>query len=522
VDMPFLPGFSNNNNVSGLVEGIAAVATLGILPLVVTVKQTGLSAIILKDPGMCTFGTTKKLLRKILLQLVSGIVSSIVSKCGNDNMIHKTAEECGLYIAYNLPVDPNHPAVKAKAKEDPKAVTAASWFFAPHNRLAYRNMEKLVKCAPVPKGSAPACDLPAASDADLKIFEGVNVGGASVETMCKRMNVDGFLVLKDGRVLHEVYMNGQSADDKHMMFSVTKGITGLLAEILIHEGKLDDSKLVTDYCPELAAADGLTGATVRHVLDMQVACKWDETYPDESTTSDISKFCYAARWLPYPESYKSSTHVPSMFEYCKTIRRGNGTHRMHEKHGLGWHYSTPLSDVLGFVVAAAEGKSLHQIFSERIWSKLGCESDCCIAGDTTGVGLAGSGWCTTLRDAGRYATMIAAGGKFNGQQVVAAEVIDKLRNGGDPAKFKMIAPMGDGGKSCSYISQWYSDGKGTLKSFGIHGQFVGTYANSGVSVVLQSSNKPSDGGIALIVAPFFGQALDAAFVGQYGVKVEAL
>ena len=81
-------------------------------------------------------------------------VAAALNKCGDDKMIVKSAEDEGLYMA-NTPADANDPAAAAKCKEDAKAVTAANWWFAPYNRLAYRNMEKLVQCAHVPRGAMP-------------------------------------------------------------------------------------------------------------------------------------------------------------------------------------------------------------------------------------------------------------------------------------------------------------------------------------------------------------------------------
>ena len=65
-------------------------------------------------------------------------------------------------------------------------------------------MEKLVQCAHVSRGATPALPLEPADDADLKLFQSVAVpGGVPIETMLARMNVDGFLVLKGGKVLAE-------------------------------------------------------------------------------------------------------------------------------------------------------------------------------------------------------------------------------------------------------------------------------------------------------------------------------
>ena len=203
-----------------VVEVVVLIFTLGLLPVIVVLCQGGLGGLILQDASMVSFPMTQRWLRRKIQGMMVPAVAAALNKCGDDKMIMKSAEDEGLYMA-NTPADANDPAAAAKCKEDAKAVTAANWWFAPYNRLAYRNMEKLVQCAHVSRGATPALPLEPADDADLKIFQSVAVpGGVPIETMLARMNVDGFLVLKGGKVLAEHYMNGQQPTDRHLMFSV--------------------------------------------------------------------------------------------------------------------------------------------------------------------------------------------------------------------------------------------------------------------------------------------------------------
>jgi len=497
-----------------VVEVVVLIFTLGLLPVIVVLCQGGLGGLILQDASMVSFPMTQRWLRRKIQGMMVPAVAAALNKCGDDKMIVKSAEDEGLYMA-NTPADANDTAAAAKCKEDAKAVTAANWWFAPYNRLAYRNMEKLVQCAHVSRGATPALPLEPADDADLKIFQSVAVpGGVPIETMLARMNVDGFLVLKGGKVLAEHYMNGQQPTDRHLMFSVSKCLVGLLAEILVDEGRLDDAQLVSHYVPDFAGASALTHATVRNVLNMEVACSWSEVYPASATTrSDVCKYLYSANWLPWPVSYKVDERSDGVRAFCKTLERF-GPSVMNLDHGRSFHYATALTDVLGFVVAAVEGKPLHQVFAERIWCKLGADADCLFAADKAGVALAGAGWTATLRDAGRLAAMLAAGGAWNGQQVVPPTVMAKLRAGGDPKHNPWFVLWGDGGIERSYLSQFYCHAGRSLQAYGIHGQHIGAYQRSGVSVVLQSSNKTFDSGLGNIMAQHFGELVDAAFCQQ--------
>jgi CubicO group peptidase (beta-lactamase class C family) len=73
---------------------------------------------------------------------------------------------------------------------------------------------------------------------------------------------DGMLILHKGEVVYERYFGCLEEDGKHAIMSMTKSITGLLGEILVAEGVLDDTLLVRDVIPEIGDSAFAT-ATVR-------------------------------------------------------------------------------------------------------------------------------------------------------------------------------------------------------------------------------------------------------------------
>ena len=79
-----------------------------------------------------------------------------------------------------------------------------------------------------------------------------------------------------------------------------KSVTGLLAEILVAEGALDDSARVRDIVPEIGDSAFAT-ATVRQVMDMTTGVKYSENYADPK--ADIWLYSAAASPLPKAEDY---------------------------------------------------------------------------------------------------------------------------------------------------------------------------------------------------------------------------
>ncbi len=63
---------------------------------------------------------------------------------------------------------------------------------------------------------------------------------------------DGFLVLQGGQALMEWYDSGLRPEIPHVVFSVSKSISAILAGVVIGDGRLDPEAPVTQYIPEVA------------------------------------------------------------------------------------------------------------------------------------------------------------------------------------------------------------------------------------------------------------------------------
>jgi CubicO group peptidase (beta-lactamase class C family) len=71
--------------------------------------------------------------------------------------------------------------------------------------------------------------------------------------------------MKDGEIVHEQYAGHLTPTTTHLMFSVTKSVTGLVTGLVVDRCGLDPTSLVGDILPE-AADSGFGDCTVRDVL----------------------------------------------------------------------------------------------------------------------------------------------------------------------------------------------------------------------------------------------------------------
>ena len=268
---------------------------------------------------------------------------------------------------------------------------------------------------------------------------------------------DGMLIMHKGRVVYEKYSGCLTEDGKHAAMSMTKSLTGLLAQILVTEGTLDETKRVIDIIPEIKGSAFAT-ATVREVMDMTTGVKYSENYADPN--ADIWVYSRAASPLPKPEGYKGPN---GYWEYLQQVQPDG-------RHGDEFHYKTINSDMLGWIITRVTGKEVTQLASERLWSKMGAEQAAYQTVDGKGVPFAGGGLTASLRDLGRLGQLMLDEGVINGRRLFPAEVAQRIRQGGDPSKFAGFPTIPDG----SYTSQWwvFHNEHGAYAARGVHGQTI--------------------------------------------------
>jgi len=269
---------------------------------------------------------------------------------------------------------------------------------------------------------------------------------------------DGMLILHKGQVVYERYFGCLEEDGKHAIMSMTKSFTGLLAEIMVVEGALDDTALVSDIIPEIGDS-AFASATVRQVMDMTTGVKYSEDYSDPN--ADIWLYSAAASPLPKPEGYEGPD---GYWEYLQQVEaEGN--------HGDEFHYKTINSDMLGWIISRVSGKSVTELTSERLWRRMGVEQDAYQTVDGKGVPFAGGGITAGLRDLGRLGQLMLNGGELNGERLFPAEVVAKISAGGDRSKFGSGFPTIGAG---SYTSQWwvFHNDHGAYAARGVHGQTI--------------------------------------------------
>ncbi len=338
-------------------------------------------------------------------------------------------------------------------------VTLANWRQAPFSSWSFHNLRRVLPTEALPvERYGPAYTL---ESRDLHRLPLTDQAGrsSSLSAVLEQTYTTGFLVLHRGRLVFEWYDRGLSARRPHVIFSVTKSVTGALAGILADRGLLDPEAPVADLLPEVAGS-AYEDATLRHLLDMTVGSGFVEDY--ENPTPEYLAYRAASAWNPSAEADRVDLR-----SFLSGLSKGG------PPHGYAFHYVSPNSDLLGWAIERAAGKSYAELLAEEIWQPMGAEGEAYITIDRLGAPRTAGGLCVTGRDLARFGELMRLGGCLNGKQILPHWWLEDIHEAGDRdawqrGNFAEFLPQG------RYRSQWYQlgDDDGTLFGIGIHGQWL--------------------------------------------------
>ena len=338
----------------------------------------------------------------------------------------------------------------------------SDFFSFPKLRWTVCHIRELMPTKQVSKGLGSPNTLSYAIDNNIDAITFRPLGSEDEMTWADSLSAnytDGILILHKGRIVYENYAGCLTETGQHAAMSMTKSLIGLLAEVLIVEGKLDEQAMVASLIPELQHS-AFGSATVRQVMDMTTALDYSEDYADPK--ADIWLYSQAASPLPKPNGY---TGPNGYFDYLQTVEK-KGT------HGEAFGYKTINTDALGWIISRVSGQDVATLLSERIWSKIGAEQDAYMTVDAKGTPFAGGGLSAGLRDLGRIGQLVLNKGQLGGRQILPAQAIENIQLGGDKSVFAKAnyttLP------NASYKSMWwiFHNDHRAFAARGVHGQTI--------------------------------------------------
>jgi CubicO group peptidase (beta-lactamase class C family) len=228
-------------------------------------------------------------------------------------------------------------------------------------------------------------------------------------------HTDGYIVIKDGKIVYEEYFNSFTESDHHMWASCTKSLIGLSMGILVERGKIKVEKKVETYLQELKGTH-FGKRTVREVLNMVSALDYTEDYEKFVPGAVSTEYFRRMGLIP---AFDLMAMDPTKDDTPRGIIELLPRFRVNSdlEPSVKFEYHSPNVDVAGWIITRVTGKSLNVFIAENVWSKLGVEHDAFFATDVTFTPVATGGFNTTLRDFARIGLAVLNNGKYNGRQI---------------------------------------------------------------------------------------------------------
>jgi len=339
------------------------------------------------------------------------------------------------------------PLVGGPPTNVPVAVQMLRWQMLDNSvsSLMFRSMDTLFTTRTVAR-SGPVWNLPRREQplAFSYSWQGQRPAGDFLE----RTYTNALLVMKEGRIVTEIYRNNSNERSRFIGWSMTKSVTSVLIGCALAQGRIDSLDTpIARYLPELMGG-GYDGVSIRHVMQMRSGVDYEERYdfgnPGRAASNHISslvrnvtRFVDVARTLP-------RVHPPGTFFQYKTIDTA----------------------VLGWLVERVTGGSIAAYTAQCLWEPLGAEADgFYIMDGEPGIGreFSGAGFNATLRDYARFGQMVLDGGVANGRRIVPAEWI---RQSTQPTAAEDTKRGGYG------LQWWTMGGSDAFAAIGLQGQYI--------------------------------------------------
>ena len=351
----------------------------------------------------------------------------------------------------------------------PAGTDLSNWRLAPYSAWAFQNVRELIPTAPI-NAAADSIEFPADSSDLITNLDCTALGIKDLPAFLERSHTDSIVVVKKGAKRWQWQAPHCDVSKPHIVFSISKSITAMLAGILVNQKLIDVGQTVSYYLPGTQGS-AYEDASVQQLLDMTVALDFDESYLD--ATGDYQRYRNATCWNPIDQTDPG----PGLEEFLYAIDK------LDDDHGQQFRYRSPNSDLLGLLVERVAGLPYAQLLSSLIWQPMGAHTDGYVTVDRNTLARGAGGICITLDDLARFGDLMLNKGSVNTLSVIPESWIDDTLNKGNrdawlKGDFSVLLPQG------CYRNKWYQIGNrdNCFMAIGIHGQWL--YINPVTSVVI--------------------------------------
>ncbi len=295
------------------------------------------------------------------------------------------------------------------------------------------------------------------------IFDFIQTADHEVDSM------HSFMLVRHGHVVAEAWWEPETADNPHVLWSLSKSFTSTAVGLAVEEGRLSIDDPVLKFFPDDAPADpseNLKAMRVRDLLTMSTG------HQDEVNLREAADWVRA--FLAHPVPHKPGTH---------------------------FRYNTPATYMQSAIVQNVTGQTVLEYLTPRLFEPLGIEQP---KWDSSpqGITLGGYGLFLRTEDIAKFGQLYLQHGQWEGRQLIPAAWIEQatskqVSNGSNP----------DSDWNQGYGFQFWRCRHGAFRGDGKDGQFCVVLPEQDAVIAITANSRDLQGQLTVVwdkLLPAFG------------------
>ena len=221
----------------------------------------------------------------------------------------------------------------------------------------------------------------------------------------KNFLTEGLVVIKDGQINYEYYDDKYSADQPHIVWSVSKTITGALLGTAVKEGKISLDQNLNQFYPQPSLSDNYQKIKIKNLFYLDTGFIWNEFYSKDVQHSPVINMLYGTGHLDMAKFAASKEIVPEGPSYI-------------------WNYSTGTPAITMKVLQNVYGKDYDEMPWKNFANPLGLKKFI-FEQDKAGTFNGGSSVFTTPRDMAKIGYLYLNNGHWDKDVILTEDWIKK-------------------------------------------------------------------------------------------------
>ncbi len=218
----------------------------------------------------------------------------------------------------------------------------------------------------------------------------------------RKSNTISFLVIKNGKLLHEEYWDGYNQNSKTNSFSMAKTVNVMLLGKAIEEGKIKGlNQKYSDFYKNYANVEFGKYLTIEDLATMEAGLDWKEDNKN-----------------PFLQNAKAY--------YGKSLETAVLLCGFKSKPGTKFEYQSGTSQLLGFVIRKAINKTIADYAAEKLWKPLGMEQNAEWTTDEFGMEKTFCCIHSGSRDFAKLGQLLLDKGKSDRHQILDSDFVKKM------------------------------------------------------------------------------------------------